>query len=158
MKNTIIILCLFTMTLKAQNVDHIRMLLMRDDQEVIKYFDSLALATGKKIPIEKRVESRGNLIILANPDYEDLSFFGCSMIIMKFVRENGREICVGQRLTSNVVNIVSNLSYVKDNYKQISDAIWSDGKEKDKIYIRVKFDVTDIKNGFCTLDYDIFVN
>jgi hypothetical protein len=155
-KYILIILSLFTISIKAQHVDHIRVLILRSDSAVINYFDSLSLATGKKIQISKNVDNIGNLMIIAKPHIDDISFYGCSMIITKFTRRKGKEFCMSQFLSSDRYSILSNINYVKDNFNQITDSFWSDKKDNDKTYIGAKFEVTD-KSGSCTLNYDFYV-
>lgn len=152
----LIILTLLAISTKAQNVDHIRVLIFRSDSAVINYFDSLSLATGKKISITKTVDNLGNLMIIATPRFDDISFYGCSMVITKFARQKGRELCLSQTLSSDRYTILSNLNYVKDNYNQIADSFWNDKKDNDKTYIGVKFEVKD-KSGSCTLTYDFYL-
>jgi hypothetical protein len=155
-KYTLILYILFSISIKAQNVDHIRVLILRSDSVVINYFDSLSLATGKKIRISKNVDNLGNLMIIAKPHIDDISFYGCSMVITKFARQKGAEYCMSQVLSSDRYSILSNLNYVKDNFTQIADTFWSDKKDNDKTYVGVKFEVTD-KSGGCTLNYDFYL-
>ncbi len=154
-KYILILLTLCAISVKAQQVDHIRMLILRSDSAVINYFDSLSLATEKKISITKTVDNLGNLMIVAKPHFDDISFYGCSMVITKFARQKGREYCVSQILSSDRYSILSNLNNVKDNYNQIADSFWNNKKDNDKSYVGVKFEVTD-KSGSCTLTYDFY--
>jgi hypothetical protein len=157
MKYLTIIFILISLSLRAQKVDHIRMLMFRSDSFVINYFDSLSLITGKKIHLTKSVDKKGNLMILATANFDDISFYGFSVVLTIFERRKGEEICLSQTIISDVYSIGTNLNYVKDNFIQIDDSIWVTEKFTDKTYIRVKFEVTDKKTGHCTLDYNFFV-
>jgi hypothetical protein len=132
-----------TSILKAQKVDHIRVLTLLDDSAVEYYFDSLSTTTGKNIQVTKKVDDQGNLMLWFFFDANDLDIFHCTLVITKYTRIKGREICTSQIIISDTKNIVSNLNFVKDNFRKTNVNKWNNKKDDSLYFTEAEFQTDD---------------
>lgn len=127
MKKIILSLIFFiSISPSFSQIKHIKLLVLKTEKEVVKYFDSLNnLKSNPYYKITRDVSEDGDLILRAEYSLDDEQFYTCTNISTIFQRaENGVEVCIRQIIKGSTKFASSNLSFIKDNFKWISEGKW----------------------------------
>ncbi len=113
----ITILSFFVFQSAYCQINHIELLVDKDDSYVIKYFDSLnSLKSNPYYKIKRSVSVYGDAILTVEFALNDESYYTCLSITCIFARVKGFEICFKQYITGREEFAKSNLDFVKDNF------------------------------------------
>lgn len=124
--SVLILFTLLTCSKCLSQIDHIRVLLGQSDSIVLNYLDSLnQLRTNSNYKVEKDASSDGDLILHCDFALNDQSFYNCRNVYFFLHRfPDGMVMCYNQNVSGPVEYAASQLNFVKDNYKTVSDNKW----------------------------------
>ena len=91
-----------------------------DESAIIHYLDSMNTISGHLYKADRTVAYNGDLILSFDYLIKDEHIYGCYLITLKFMRVNGKEICIYQIISGSIQYAESHLNYIKDNFKYIS--------------------------------------
>jgi|SRR5690348_3178118 len=119
------ILLFFTCYSSFSQISHIELLIGRSDSDVTSYFDSLnSLKRNPYYKIKKGVSNYGDMILSVEYAIDDESYYTCSSIMTRFARLKGEEFCDREYVMGSTEFATSNLDFIKDNFKFVSENNW----------------------------------
>jgi hypothetical protein len=138
MKNCLLIFFLvFQSGLIFSQIEHVEILVGKDENHIRQYLDSLNKLKGDKYSIIKQdVSDDGSLLLSVSFLDEDEKFYNCLGIGLSFKRIASKEICTYQRIYGTAELANNNLKYIKDNFVFKSENKWEKNlgkKSKNKI-------------------------
>jgi hypothetical protein len=138
-------------------VDHIQVLIGETETTVINYLDSLnRLKPNSHFKIEKDVTDFGDLMLHCDFPLNDENeeFFKCNTLIFVFKRLHpGEERCTTESVLGNATYAFSQLNYIKDNFKFVSDNTWEKNfSEQGKIVASFK---KETQSPFFGIEYEL---
>jgi hypothetical protein len=153
-KNLIILLLTLFTSNSFSQVNHIKILLGETDQQVVHYFDSLG-THDNVYKITRGVTTDGLLTLVCEFNLLDEKYYSCNAVFTMFIRKDGIEFCVKQKITGTTEFAFTNLDYIKDNFKFISDRKWEkDSPLKGFKYVAT-FNADSTDSKFYSIDYNI---
>lgn len=124
-KSMFFIIFLFASYSSFCQLDHIDVLLWKTDTDVQIYMDSLnSLQNNPYYEFKRTVSSDGDLTFVSTFSITQESKLNCYAIMTLFQRVNGIEICIKQKIIGSLEFANYNLSYIKDNFKFVSENKW----------------------------------
>lgn len=156
MKNSFVLAVLLCVSsFSFSQMKSIKSLILLTEAEATAYLDSLTnLKKDRFYSIRKDTAPNGNLHLSVSFDLSDEKFYTCTSIGLGFTESNGINYCTIQMLMGTVKYSVSNLSYIKKNFKYISKGHWTKTYKKDiPIIIDVTFDGENDQNGVYSIIY-----
>lgn len=126
MRAGLILLSLFFLFYSSfAQIKHVNILVGKSDLIVREYLNYLnGLKKNQAYKIKEDIDLEGNLILKSSFSIDDASYYGCQGIMFKFFRLDGEEICISQIVYGERANALSNLNYIKDNFKFVSLNRW----------------------------------
>lgn len=95
------------------------------ENTVRNYMDSLfRLKNNPYYKIEQQTDQYGDLLLIADFSIYDFDFYKCNSIFASFHRIKGVEVCTRQMVTGKIEHAQLHLSFIKDNFKYVSDNKW----------------------------------
>ena len=133
----LIILPFIQSGLVYSQIEHVEILLGKDESQVRQYLDSLNKLKAEKYSLIKQdVADDGSLLLSVSFLTEDEKFYKCLGIGLSFRRTASKEICTYQRIYGTAELAQNNLNYIKDNFIFKSENKWEKNlgkKSKNKI-------------------------
>lgn len=140
-------------------IDHIKIVLGQTDKQVTNYSDSLfSLKSNPYYKVDRSVTDYGDLMLITDFALADEAYYQCLTMITVFDRVQGVEYCVKQVIDGSVKYAQSNLAYIKDNFKFVSDGKWEKpfaGDFNAKIVATFKRDDTNPKYPTYVITYEL---
>ena len=156
MKNCLILVTLLCVTnFCFSQIKFIKSLILLTNSEASAYLDSLTgLKKDRYYSVRKDTTQNGDQTLSVSFHPSDEKFYTCTSILLGFTESNGINFCTFQLLMGTVKYSASNLSYIKKNFKYISQGHWTKHYKKDiPIIIDVTFDREADKNGVYSIIY-----
>lgn len=139
----------------------VKILIGEDETKVREYFHSLKqnFLNNPYVKVEQSVGEAGNLILTFSSPLEGEEKTSSLSIWAVFMRmEDKSEICIKQAILGSNVSAYKNVSFIKDNFKELSSNTWikphlQNGKEMVGFKVLAEFKKGD--NGSYNIVYQL---
>ena len=124
-KGIFLLVFVFTSYSCFSQLDHVELLIGKTEPQVIQYLDSLNnLKSNLYYKIKRDITKNANLLLGSEFSIYDEKYYTCIAIYASFQRINGVEVCIKQTIAGGSEYAEPNLSYIKDNFKYVSNNEW----------------------------------
>ena len=125
MNKVLVALFLFTSYTSFAQIDSVYILVGRGEKNITDYFNFLnSQKNNPYYKIKKSVTPQGDLSLEVEFSLEDESYYKCTFIMAIFQRMEGKEYCIDQLISGDIQYANHYLSFIKDNFKSISQNTW----------------------------------
>ena len=152
MKKLLLFLTVLLLALNSfSQTPPVKILIGEDESKVKEYFSSLKqnFPNNPYVKVEQSVGKDGNMMLTFSSPMAGEEKTNSLTIFAVFMRmENKTEICVKQAILGSNISSYRNISFVKDNFKELSNNMWikphfQNGKEMTGFKVLAEFNKED---------------